>query len=96
MVTVGALTLAFIIMILFLIANRMLLPGIVMLGSFILFVLWITGLIETAIIDFGPTNVNANCGSYVMGTPSTGVSVDTLAWLALINICKFLEELWPK
>ena len=91
-VTVAALTIGFILLIFFLIANRMLLPGIVIIGSFILFVLWLTGLVETAIMDFGPSSsVNGNCGAYITGQPFTGVSLDTLAWLEQQNICEFCE-----
>ena len=67
----------------------MLLPGIVIIGSFILFVLWLAGLVETAIMDFGQGgNVNGNCGTYITGMPFTGVSLDTLAWLEQQNICE--------
>lgn len=79
----------FLILILILISQRMLLPGIIILGSFILFVLWLTGLIETSIQLFGPTgSVNGNCQLYVTGQPFTGESINTLAWLEQNNICE--------
>jgi len=66
----------------------MLIPGIILLGSFVLFVLWITTLIETALQLYGPTgNVNANCATYITDQPYTGISVETLAWLTQNNIC---------
>lgn len=66
----------------------MLLPGGILLGSFVLFVLWLTVLIETAIQLYGPQgNVNQNCSLYVTGQQFTGVSVETLAWLTQNNIC---------
>ena len=68
----------------------MLLPGIVMIGSFILFVLWLTGLVQTAILDFGPSGgVNSLCQTYVTGQPFYGISIDTIAWLEQQNICEF-------
>lgn len=86
-VTAG-LTILFLLIILVLAARRLLIPGVILLGSFILFVLWITTLIETAIQLFGPAgNVNANCNTYVTGQPYTGVTVETLAWLTQSNIC---------
>ena len=88
-VTVSAITIGFLLLILVLIAQRMLLPGIVILGSFILFVLFLTGLVETAIQMFGSSQtVNNLCNTYVNGQPLNGVSVPTLAWLEQKNICK--------
>ena len=52
-VTAG-LTILFLGVILVLAARRLLIPGVILLGSFILFVLWLTTLIETAIQLFGP------------------------------------------
>ena len=86
----SSLAILFLILILILISQRMLLPGIIVLGSFILFVLWLTGLIETSIQLFGPSgSVNGNCQLYVTGQPFTGVSINTLAWLEQNNICKW-------
>jgi hypothetical protein len=90
MVTVGALGVAFIILMLILVAQRFLLPVIIMLGSFILFVLWLTGLIETALQLYGgQSNVNSNCQNYVSNQPFTGNTVEALAWLTQNNICTF-------
>ncbi|SLM36570.1 hypothetical protein LPUS_06152 [Lasallia pustulata] len=87
-VAASSLAILFLILILILISQRMLLPGIIILGSFILFVLWLTGLIETSIQLFGPTgSVNGNCQLYVTGQPFTGESINTLAWLEQNNIC---------
>jgi hypothetical protein len=58
-ISVGSLTVLFVFLMLVLIWQRRLLPGVVMLGSFILLVLFITGVIETAIQLFGPAgNIN--------------------------------------
>ncbi|KAI9822385.1 MAG: hypothetical protein M1827_000104 [Pycnora praestabilis] len=88
-VAIGALAIVFIILMLILIGQRMLLPGIVIIGSFILFVLWLTGLIETSIQLFGPSgSVNANCQNYVTNQQFSGQSINTLAWLEQNNICQ--------
>ncbi|KAL1962078.1 hypothetical protein VTN77DRAFT_606 [Rasamsonia byssochlamydoides] len=88
MVTVGVLGIAFVFLILFLVAQRFLIPGIIIFGSFILFVLWLTGLIETALQLYGGTaNVNSNCQNYVANQPYKGNTVEALAWLTQINIC---------
>ena len=85
MIAVGCLTLIFLFIILVLISQRQLLPGIVVLGSFILFVLWLTGLIETSIQLYGPKgSVNSYCTAY---RPSSGPSASTLAWLETQGIC---------
>ncbi len=88
-VATGSLGIIFILIILGLIAQRQLLPGIVMLGSFILFVLFLTGLIETSIQLYGPTgSVNSYCNIY---TPSKGYTSGqgeaTLAYLETQGIC---------
>lgn len=85
MISTGVLTLLFLFIILVLISQRQLLPGIVVLGSFILFVLWLTGLIETSIQLYGPKgSVNSYCNAY---RPSHGPSAATLAWLETQGIC---------
>lgn len=77
-------------MMLWLIAQRQLLPGIVIMGSFILFILWVVGLIVISIELWGPTgSVNTNCQLYVSGQASTGQSVDTLAYLEQHSICEY-------
>jgi hypothetical protein len=87
-VTVSALALVFLLIILILAGQRLLIPGIILLGSFILFVLWLTLLIETAIQLYGPAaNVNGNCQTYVQRQAFTGVSVETLQYLTQNNIC---------
>jgi hypothetical protein len=87
-VTVSAIALVFLLIILILAAQRLLIPGLILLGSFILFVLWLTMLIETAIQLYGPAaNVNGNCQQYVQRQAFTGVSVETVQYLAQLNIC---------
>jgi hypothetical protein len=88
-VTVGALTIIFIIVELVLIAQRRLLPGVMMLLSFILLVLFIAGVIGTAIQLFGGPNINSACNTYVFGQKSYGANVNTLAFLQQQNICEW-------
>lgn len=88
-IAVGGLTIIFVIIMLSLIFQRRLLPGVVMIGSFILLVLYITGLIETAIQLFGPVgNISGNCQTYVYDRPSNDLSINSLAWLAQNSICQ--------
>lgn len=86
MVSVSSMAIVFLIAILALISQRQLLPGVVVLGSFILFVLWLTGLIETSIQLYGPSGgVNTYCSIY---RPVGGSAQETMAWLANNGICK--------
>ncbi|KAI9749650.1 MAG: Vacuolar protein sorting-associated protein 41 [Chaenotheca gracillima] len=86
--TVGGLGVAFIILLIYLQNQSILIPGVVILGSFILFVLWLTGLIKTAIVLFGPQgSVNDLCSRYVTNQPSHGQNEATLAWLQQQNSC---------
>ncbi|TKA74120.1 hypothetical protein B0A49_09774 [Cryomyces minteri] len=94
-ITVGALTIIFIIVELILIAQRKLLPGVMMFASFILLVLFITGIIETAIQLSGPQgNVYGNCQTYVFNNKISGTSIDTLAWLQQNNICQCWQTIF--
>ncbi|KAJ5683818.1 uncharacterized protein N7477_000163 [Penicillium maclennaniae] len=88
MVTVSTLGVVFIFLVIGLIARHFLLPGILILGSFILFVLWVTGLIETSLQLYGVTgNVNDNCQIYVVENQSRGNNVDTMAWIMQSTLC---------
>jgi len=88
-IAIGSLTILLIIAMLLLIFQSRLIPGIVTIAAFVLLVLYLTGLIETAIQLFGPAgNINANCAQYVYGQASRGVSVNTLAWLQQNSTCQ--------
>jgi len=90
-ITIGALTVIFILIMLGLILQRRLLPGVVMLGAFILLVLYITGAVETALQLFGPEgDIVGNCQLYVTGQRSQyqGLSAGTLAWLEQNETCQ--------
>lgn len=86
MITTGALSLLFLLLLLILISQRQLLPGIVVLGSFILFTLWLTGLIETSILLYGPQqSVSSYCNLY---QAQRGANEGALAWLETSSICQ--------
>lgn len=96
MVVVSALGVFFIFLVLGLIARHFLLPGILILGSFILFVLWLTGLIETSLQLYGASgNVNDNCQIYVIENVSKGNDINTMAWIMQSTLCEFLLRLIP-
>lgn len=87
-ITVGALTVLFIFAMLLLIFQRRLLPGLVMIGSFILLILYITGLVESAIQLFGPQgDINSQCQQQT-SFRGTGMPVATLAYLEQHGICQ--------
>jgi len=57
-----------------------------MLISFIMLVLFLTGMIETAIQNFG--HVNPTCQSYVYNQATSGVTMENLIWLLQDDICQ--------
>jgi len=94
-ITSSALALLFIFIMLYLISQRQLLPGIVVMGTFILFVLWMVGLIVVSIELWGPSgSVNGNCNIYVDGQASSGPSTGTLAYLEQHSICQSWLAAW--
>lgn len=94
-VATASLTLAFILVMLWLINQRQLLPGIVIMGSFICFVLWLVGLIVISVQLWGPSgSVNGNCNLYVMSNQEKGATIETLAWLQQRSICQCWTAAW--
>ena len=87
-VTVGTLAIIFIIVQMVYIAQRKLLPATVMLLSFILLVLYIAGVIGTAIQLLAGPNINNQCNAYVFSDNSSGPNLNTLAFLQQKNICE--------
>ncbi|KKY31142.1 putative arginase-like protein [Diaporthe ampelina] len=88
-ITVAALVIAFIVILLWLIFQRRLLPSIVMIGGFMLFVLWLVGLIVTSVQLWGPSgSVSANCNAAVFDRNPTGQTLEALAWLQQRSICQ--------
>lgn len=92
-VTVGALAIIFIIIEIVYIAQRKLLPATMMLLSFILLVLFIAGIIGTAIQLFAGPNINSQCNTYVFNDNASGANLNTLAFLQQRNICTYAIEL---
>ncbi|KAJ5561415.1 hypothetical protein N7535_004118 [Penicillium sp. DV-2018c] len=88
MVATSALGVLFIFLVITLSIRKFLLPGVIIIGSFILFVLSLTGLIETSLQLYGVVgNVNDNCRNYVEGNQAWGNNINTLAWLTQRSIC---------
>jgi hypothetical protein len=95
-IAVASLSVLFILIMLWLISQRQLLPGIVIMGSFILFILWMVGLVVISVQLWGPSgSVQSNCNLYVSGNQSKGVSIETLGWLEQRSICEFFPFLFP-
>lgn len=92
-ITVGALTVFLVVVEIIMIAQNRLLPGVMMLAAFVLFVLFMAGLIETAIQLFGAGQVSSSCQTYVNNNDVRGLSVDTLAWLEQDSICEFIHSM---
>ncbi|CAK7563362.1 MAG: hypothetical protein SEPTF4163_001229 [Sporothrix epigloea] len=88
--TVASLAVVYVLCILFLIFQRRLLPSIVMIGGFMLFVLWVVALVVLSIELFGDSGagVSANCNLSVFNLNPTGLSINTLAWLEQKSICQ--------
>lgn len=93
-VTVGALGIIFIIVMIAFVMQRRLLPGAVFLLNFILLVLFITGVVGTAIQLFGGPNINNLCNRFVFNNRQRGANVQTLAWLQQQNTCQCWQALF--
>jgi len=87
-ITVGSLTIIYLIWMSVLMAGKNLIPQPIMALSFIFFALYLAGLIGTSIQLFGAGNVSKNCQTYVTGAPVMGQYVNTLAWLEQNSICQ--------
>jgi hypothetical protein len=91
-ITVASITVVFLTIMMWLIMMRQLLPGIVIVGSFMCFVLWVTGLVEIGLELWGPgVNINSICNTYVnQQFPQNVQSVQMLAWITQKNICMWI------
>ncbi|KAI1437366.1 arginase-like protein [Xylaria sp. CBS 124048] len=88
-ITVAGLTVGFILLLLWLIAQRRLLPSIVIIGAFVLFVLWLVGLIVIGIELWSPAGgVSSNCNVLVWNNRQKGDNAVTFAWLEQRSICQ--------
>ncbi|KAL3493728.1 hypothetical protein BJX62DRAFT_235089 [Aspergillus germanicus] len=86
--TTSTLSLFFIILVIILAMQGFLLPGIILVGTFILFVLWLTGLIETSLQMYGVVaNINDNCQIWVYDNRVGGDNLNTMAWITQNNLC---------
>ncbi|OAA65372.1 hypothetical protein SPI_02159 [Niveomyces insectorum RCEF 264] len=89
LLTVASLSVAFVVLILVLIFQKRLLPSIVMIGAFMLFVLWVVGLVAMSIELWGPSgSVSVNCNLSVFNQNPKGASTATLAWMQQRSICQ--------
>lgn len=85
----AALAIVFVLVLLWLIYHRRLLPSIVMIGGFVLFVLWLVGLIVVSVQLWGPSgSVSSSCNLAVFGQSPLGQTLETLAWLEQRSICQ--------
>jgi hypothetical protein len=88
-ITVASLVILFITMLIYLAQQQRLLPAIVMIGAFMLFILWLVGLIVVSIELWGPSgSVSSVCNLAVFGRNPKGDNFITLAWLEQRNICQ--------
>ena len=93
--TTGGVSVIAVIFVALLIAQKRMIPGLMMMIAFALFVLYMTGLVETGIQLFGPGTISNNCQRYVQHSKVTGLSVDTLAWLSQNDLCECLPKQIP-
>jgi hypothetical protein len=60
-----------------------------MIGGFILFILWLVGLIVVSVQLWGPSgSVSSNCNLAVFSQSPKGQTLETLAWMEQKNICQ--------
>jgi len=86
-ICIGCITILLVIILVVLSLNEALTPGVLMLFCFVLWVLYMTGLVETGVQLFGAGNVSDNCRNFVDNEQIRGPSVNTLAWLMQNSIC---------
>jgi hypothetical protein len=86
---VGSLAILFMGFIFWLIVRRRLLPAIVMIGAFMLFVLWLVGLVIISVQLWGPSgSIQSTCNLQVFNRSPHGLTEETLAWMQQKNICE--------
>lgn len=59
-----------------------------MIGAFLIFVLWMVGLIASSIELWGSGGVQSNCNLQVFSENPTSATVETLAWLQQKSTCQ--------
>ncbi|KAL1888330.1 hypothetical protein Cpir12675_006219, partial [Ceratocystis pirilliformis] len=80
-ITVSCLTLVFIFILVWLTWKRRLLPAIVMIGAFVLFLMWMVGLVRISMALWGSGSVNSQCSIQVFSQDPKGENMRTLAWM---------------
>lgn len=61
-----------------------------MIGAFLLFVLWLVGLVVVSVQLFGPSgSIQGTCNLQVFNRNPHGLTQETLAWMQQKNICEF-------
>jgi hypothetical protein len=81
-ITIGATTETFVWIVVLLSFQRRLYPGVVILKAFILFVLYLAGMIGTASQLFGPVIKACQVDS------ANGLNIDSLLWLLQSSTCE--------
>ncbi|CAI4215594.1 unnamed protein product [Parascedosporium putredinis] len=88
-VTVGSFAILYVFTLVYLLSQHRLLPAIVMIGAFLVFILWFVGLIVVSIELWGPKgSVNGVCNLRVFNRHPVGDNTETLAWLQERSICQ--------
>ncbi|KAJ2906127.1 putative arginase-like protein [Zalerion maritima] len=88
-ITICVLVILYIGLLLYLIIDGRLLPSIVIIGAFILFILWLVGLVVISIELWGPTgSVSSTCNLVVFNQNPHGVSDATFSWMMQKSICQ--------
>ena len=84
------LAIVYIFLLLFLIIQGRLLPSIVIIGAFVLFVLWLVGLVAVSVELWGPSgrSVSSTCNLLVFSRDPRGASDETFSWLMQRTICE--------
>ena len=72
-----------------------LLPAIVMIGAFLVTILWFVGLVVVSLQLWGSNGVNGECNLRVFSRDPTGDGEETLAWLMERTICEFFSSFFP-
>lgn len=87
-ITVASFSILYVALLVFLLARHRLLPAIVMIGAFLVSILWFVGLVVVSIQLWGSNGVNGECNLRVFDRSPRGDSQETLAWLMEKSICE--------
>ncbi|KAJ6167810.1 hypothetical protein N7497_000653 [Penicillium chrysogenum] len=85
MVVCSALGVCFIFLIMVLASRHFLLPGIIIIGSFILLVLWLTGLIETSLQLYGVVANSTICNCWKTAFALELVNTVFYLWMMIMS-----------